>query len=40
MLLAWECGSYLHGPPELEVHLHIAGLEYEAAMMAQVDQGL
>jgi hypothetical protein len=39
-LFAWECGSHLHGPQELEAHIHATGPEHEAAKMAQVDQGL
>jgi hypothetical protein len=39
-LLAWECGSHLHGPQELEVYVQSTGLEHEAAKMARVDQGL
>jgi hypothetical protein len=39
-LFAWECGSHLYGPQEIEVHLHTARPEYEVAKIAQVDQGL
>jgi hypothetical protein len=39
-LLAWECGSHLHGPQKLKVHLHTIGLEYETTKMARVDQRL
>jgi hypothetical protein len=39
-LFAWECGSHLYGPQELEVHLHTIRPEHEAAKMTQVDQGL
>jgi hypothetical protein len=37
-LHAWEYGSHLHGPQELEVHLHATRPEYEAVKMARVDQ--
>jgi hypothetical protein len=39
-LFAWKCGSHLHGPQELEVHLHATRDEHEAAEMALFDQGL
>jgi hypothetical protein len=39
-LFAWECGSHLHGPQELEVYLHTTRPEHEAVRMAQVDQRL
>jgi hypothetical protein len=39
-LLAWECGSHLHGPQKLEVDLHTTRPEHEAVKMARVDQGL
>jgi hypothetical protein len=39
-LFAWECGSHLHGPQELEVYLYLTRFEYEAKKMARVDQGL
>jgi hypothetical protein len=39
-LSTWECGSYLYGPQNLEVHLYPTRFELEATKMAQVDQGL
>jgi hypothetical protein len=36
-LSAWECGSHLYGPQELEVYLHPTRSEYEAKEMAQID---
>jgi hypothetical protein len=39
-LFAWECGSHLYGPQDLEVYLYLARSEYEANKKAQVDQGL
>jgi hypothetical protein len=39
-LLACECGTHLHGPQKLEVHLHSTELEHETAKMSQVNQGL
>jgi hypothetical protein len=37
-LFTWECGSHLHGPQKLEVHLHATKPEHEAVKMARVDQ--
>jgi hypothetical protein len=39
-LSAWECGSHLYGPQELEVYLYPTGSKYEAKKMARVDQRL
>jgi hypothetical protein len=35
-----ECGSYLHGPQKLEVHLYPTGFEHETTKVARVDHGL
>jgi hypothetical protein len=39
-LSTWECGSYLYGPQELEVHFRLTKPEHEATKMARADQGL
>jgi hypothetical protein len=39
-LLAWKCGSHLHRPQKLDIHLHTTGFEHEAAKMARVNKGL
>jgi hypothetical protein len=39
-LSTWECGLYLYEPQNLEVHFYPTGFEYEAAKVAQIDQGL
>jgi hypothetical protein len=35
-LSAWECGSYLYGPQNLEVRLHQTRLEHETTKVAHV----
>jgi hypothetical protein len=39
-LSTWECGSYLYGSQNREVHIHSTGSEHDAMKMARVDQGL
>jgi hypothetical protein len=39
-LSTWECGSYLYGPQELEVHFYSTRPKHEAMKMARADQGL